>query len=62
VVQRTKGAEVHIATVGETSVEPVMRKALAIGADKAFRVDTHPIDGFLVAQALSEQVKKKITI
>ena len=54
-----QGAEVHIATVGETSVEPIMRKALAIGADKAFRIDTHPTDGFLVAQALSETIKKE---
>ncbi len=54
-----QGAEVHIATVGETSVEPIMRKALAIGADKAFRIDTHPTDGFLVAQALSEPIKKE---
>ncbi|MEK9560049.1 MAG: electron transfer flavoprotein beta subunit/FixA family protein, partial [Flavobacteriaceae bacterium] len=54
-----QGAEVHIATVGEASVEPIMRKALAIGADKAFRIDTHPTDGFLVAQALSEQIKKE---
>lgn len=54
-----QGAEVHIATVGQASVEPIMRKALAIGADKAFRIDTHPTDGFLVAQALSEKIKKE---
>ena len=54
-----QGAEVHIATVGESSVEPIMRKALAIGADKAFRIDTHPTDGFLVAQALSETIRKE---
>jgi len=32
-----QGAEVHIATVGAASVEPIMRKALAIGADKAYQ-------------------------
>ncbi len=52
-----QGASVHIATVGEASVEPTMRKALAIGADEAIRVDASPTDGFFVAQQLAEVVK-----
>jgi len=52
-----QGATVHIASVGNASVEPTMRKALAIGADEAFRIDAEPTDGFFVAQQLAEVVK-----
>jgi len=52
-----QGASVHVATVGGPSVEPTMRKALAIGADEAIRVNTEPVDGFFVAQQLAEVIK-----
>lgn len=57
--QEKQGAEVHVASVGEPSIEPILRKALAIGANKAYRVDAHPQDGFFVANQLSELVKKE---
>ena len=52
-----QGAVVHVATVGEVQVEPTMRKALAIGADEAIRVNAHPSDGFFVASQLAEVIK-----
>jgi electron transfer flavoprotein beta subunit len=52
-----QGASVHVATVGTISVEPTMRKALAIGADEAIRVDAEPTDGYFVAQQLADIVK-----
>ena len=52
-----QGAVVHIATVGDASVEPTMRKALAIGADEGVRVDATPADGLFVARQLVEVVK-----
>lgn len=52
-----QGATVHIATVGEATVEPTMRKALAIGADEGIRVNAAPTDGYFVAQQLAEVVK-----
>lgn len=52
-----QGATVHIATVGEATVEPTMRKALAIGADEGIRINAVPTDGFFVAQQLAEVVK-----
>ena len=52
-----QSATVHIATVGEASVEPTMRKALAIGADEGIRINAVPTDGFFVAQQLAEVVK-----
>jgi electron transfer flavoprotein beta subunit len=52
-----QGATVHVATVGGANVEPTMRKALAIGADEAIRINAEPTDGFFVAQQLAEVVK-----
>ncbi len=52
-----QGAVVHVATVGEVQTEPTIRKALAIGADEAFRINAHPSDGFFVASQLVEVVK-----
>lgn len=52
-----QGASVHVATVGDASVEPTIRKALAIGADEAIRINSVPKDGFFVAQQLAEVVK-----
>ncbi len=52
------GATVHVATVGEATTEPTIRKALAIGADEAIRVDAEPTDGFFVATQLAEVVKQ----
>lgn len=56
-LKEKQGATVHIATVGNATVEPTMRKALAIGADEAIRVNTDPTDGFYVAQQLAHIVK-----
>jgi electron transfer flavoprotein beta subunit len=49
-----QGASVDIVTVGEKDVEPTMRKCLAIGADKAIRVDTKAIDAFQVAKEIAD--------
>lgn len=53
-----QGAQVTVINVGEASAEPTLRKALAIGADEAIRVDAQPKDGFFVAKQLAEVVKK----
>lgn len=52
-----QGATVHVANVGLSTTEPTIRKALAIGADEAIRVNAEPTDGFFVAQQLAEIVK-----
>ena len=52
-----QGATVTVASVGSALVEPTLRKALAIGADDAVRVDSEPFDGYYVAKQLSEVVK-----
>lgn len=52
-----QSASVDVVTVGGAEVEPTLRKALAIGADKAIRVDTPAIDGYAVAKELADVVK-----
>jgi len=52
-----QGASVTVVNVGGASTEPTLRKALAIGADDAIRVNAEPTDGFMVAKELAEVVK-----
>lgn len=52
--QEKQGAKVTVVNVGDASTEPTLRKALAIGADEAIRIDTKPTDGFYVAQQIAE--------
>lgn len=53
-----QGAVVHVINVGGPETEPTLRKALAIGADEAIRVDQPATDGYSVAQALTPFVKE----
>ncbi len=52
-----QGASVTVVNVGNATTEPTLRKALAIGADDAIRVNVEPTDGFLVAKELATVVK-----
>jgi len=49
-----QGASVDVVTVGGKDAEPTMRKTLAIGADKAVRVDVKPTDAFQVAKEIAD--------
>jgi len=53
-----QGATITVVNVGTVNTEPTLRKALAIGADDAIRVNTEATDGFSVAKELAEVVKK----
>ncbi|WP_044400040.1 electron transfer flavoprotein subunit beta/FixA family protein [Lacinutrix sp. Hel_I_90] len=52
-----QGATVDVVNVGGAETEPTLRKALAIGADTAIRVNTTAKDGFQVAKELAKVVK-----
>jgi len=52
-----QGATVHVVNVGGQETEPTLRKALAIGADEAIRINTPATDGFSVAKQLAQVVK-----
>jgi electron transfer flavoprotein beta subunit len=54
-----QGASVSVVCVGNSSVEPTLRKALAIGADDAIRVDSEPFDGYFVAKQLAHVVQSE---
>ncbi len=48
---------VSVITVGDQSVEPTIRKALAIGADNGIRVNALAVDAGFVATQIAEVVK-----
>jgi electron transfer flavoprotein beta subunit len=56
--QEQQGATVTVVNVGGPDTEPTLRKALAIGANEAIRVNANPTDGFFVATQLAEVIKK----
>ncbi len=58
-LQQKQQAEVHVITVGEVSCEPVLRKCLAIGAQKAYRIDCPATDGNAVARELATHCKNE---
>ncbi|WP_299255874.1 electron transfer flavoprotein subunit beta/FixA family protein [uncultured Aquimarina sp.] len=52
-----QGASVDVVNVGGAETEPTLRKALAIGADNAIRVNAEATDGFYVAKQLAKVVQ-----
>lgn len=55
--EATPGTTVTVLNVGLADTEPTIRKALAIGADDAIRVNAEPIDSFFVAAQIAEHAK-----
>nr|WP_315182868.1 electron transfer flavoprotein subunit beta/FixA family protein [uncultured Flavobacterium sp.] len=55
--QEQQGATVTVVNVGGPETEPTLRKALAIGANEAIRINANPADGFFVAKQLAEVIK-----
>ena len=51
-----QGAHVDVVNVGGQETEPTLRKALAIGADGAIRVNTEATDSYSVAKQLAKVV------
>jgi len=57
--QSTGVRTVTVAHVGPASSEPTIRKALAIGADDAIRVNADSADAYYVAAQIAEVVRKE---
>ncbi len=55
--EETPGTTVTVINVGTAETEPTIRKALAIGADDAIRVNAEPTDSFFVAEQIAEHAK-----
>lgn len=56
-LKESTGSTVTVLNVGLAETEPTIRKALAIGADDAIRVNADPADSFFVASQIAEQAK-----
>ena len=54
----TNNGTVTVINVGDPSNEAVIRKALAIGANDAVRINAQPRDSFFVAKQIADYVKK----
>src|SRR6188474_667702 len=52
-LKESSGATVTVLNVGLVETEPTIRKALAIGADDAIRVNAEPADSFFVASQIA---------
>lgn len=48
---------IHLVTVGGADAEPIIRKALALGGDEAIRINTAPLESYLVAKQIAEVAK-----
>jgi electron transfer flavoprotein beta subunit len=53
-IKEAQGGQVDVINVGGADTEPLIRKALAIGADEAIRVDVEPTDAYLVASEIAK--------
>lgn len=53
------GSTITVLTVGLSETEATLRKALAIGADQAVRINIEPIDSWLVASQIAGYAKDK---
>ena len=60
-IELTEGGKgtVTVINVGEAVNDPTIRKALAIGADEAVRVNASPRDAYFVAKQIAEYAKDR---
>lgn len=58
-LKEADGGSVTVISVGQADYDPIIRKALAIGADDAVRIDADPTDALFVAKQIAEYAKDK---
>lgn len=51
--EKTNDCHITVICVGQADTEPTIRKALAVGADDAVRIDAAPSDSFFVASQIA---------
>ncbi|MDG2397504.1 MAG: electron transfer flavoprotein subunit beta/FixA family protein [Flavobacteriaceae bacterium] len=56
-LKQKNNAEVTVASVGNVNCESILRKCLAIGADKSIRINAIAEDGFIVAKEIASLCK-----
>jgi electron transfer flavoprotein beta subunit len=57
-LKESSGATVVVLNVGLAETEPTLRKALAIGADEAVRINADPVDSFFVASQIASHARE----
>lgn len=58
-IKEALGGSVTVLNIGESDTEPTIRKALAIGADDAIRVNAFPRDSFYVASQIAAVAREE---
>lgn len=58
-LKESQGGQVTVINVGGAENDQLIRKALAVGADDAVRVDGEPTDAFFVAAQIADYAKKE---
>lgn len=58
-LKEKQGGEVVVIHVGLADSDPIIRKALALGADRAVRVDADPTDAYFVASQIAAHAKSE---
>lgn len=56
-LKEQSGGQITVMNVGTAESDPTIRKALAIGADDAIRIDAEPVDALFVAHEIAEVAK-----
>ncbi|QJB31106.1 electron transfer flavoprotein subunit beta/FixA family protein [Chitinophaga oryzae] len=58
-LKETIGADVHLITVGGADCDAIIRKALALGGDEAFRINADSADSYYIAAQIAVHAKEK---
>lgn len=56
--ERDASVQLHLISVGGADYDPVIRKALALGGDEAFRINTTNTDSYYIAAQIAEIAKQ----
>lgn len=57
-LKTTHNAIVYVLNVGLSNTEPTLRRALAIGADEAIRINAEPVDAMYVACQIARVIRE----
>jgi electron transfer flavoprotein beta subunit len=56
--EKDPSAIIHLVTVGGADCDPIIRKALALGGDEAFRINADSSDSYYIAAQIAELANK----
>ena len=56
--EKAPGTIIHLVTVGAADCDPIIRKALALGGDEAFRINADSNDSYYIAAQIAELAKQ----